>query len=613
MIVIFGLLIAVVTIGAGATVLLVTADLRPLIERYARTSLDRRLAIGALRIGWGNPLTVELRDLGLANAPWASAPDIVHIESISAEIDPWSLLGGVLRFQKLDVVRPTIVLERDADGTGNWRFGSSSSSRAAIVPKNRAQFPTLIDFRLHDGQVGYRISSGAVLRMDMRDLTIRTASDDQPVTLALDGAYNGAPGRLTVDAQSFSALRDASLPFSMAFSLVIASSTVDFNGTLTAPLDFDGAQGTLAIGGRDLGGFLKALDVETAADFPFAVAGTLRRTGDHWQLSDAKGKLAASAVTGTLALQEGGRGKPDDLVLALDFAQLDLRQFLAGGGKAAAASADDFAALSLRLDANRGTNFDASIRAKQLDYGAMRLADVAVHGAIAAGTLSVKQLAFAFAGGTVDASGTANTVPTGSHIAATAGFSGIDAGRVSEILGADAGQIAGKVEGGAALEMSGATVREALKASRGSAVFAMTQGSIARTLLERAATDLRLLLRKGEGSVPITCLLGIIDLRNGLGTISPLRLQTNEATLIGRGQLDLLRDRLDLTIKSAPASTGFLALDVPFRISGDFAALTVRPAIGVSAAWLDAPAKNSSELALPPTLQQLAERNPCRR
>src|SRR6202040_1149553 len=56
MIVIVGLLIAVVTIGAGATVLLVTADLRPLIERYARTSLHRRLAIGALRIGWGNPL-----------------------------------------------------------------------------------------------------------------------------------------------------------------------------------------------------------------------------------------------------------------------------------------------------------------------------------------------------------------------------------------------------------------------------------------------------------------------------------------------------------------------------------------------------------------------------
>ena len=88
MIVIFGLLIAVVTIGVGAIVLLVTADLRPLIERYARTSLHRRLAIGALRIGWGNPLTVELRDLDLANAPWGSAPDIVHIESISAEVGP---------------------------------------------------------------------------------------------------------------------------------------------------------------------------------------------------------------------------------------------------------------------------------------------------------------------------------------------------------------------------------------------------------------------------------------------------------------------------------------------------------------------------------------------
>ena len=141
----------------------------------------------------------------------------------------------------------------------------------------------------------------------------------------------------------------------------------------------------------------------------------------------------------------------------------------------------------------------------------------------------------------------------------------------------------------------------------------MSQGKIARALLERAATDLRSLFRKGEGSAPIKCLLGILDLRNGLGKISPLRLQTNEASLIGGGQVDLLRDRLDLTVKSDAASTGFLALDVPFRISGDFATLSVQTAIGASTAWLDAPAGNMSVRVLPPNLQQLAERNPCQR
>jgi uncharacterized protein involved in outer membrane biogenesis len=614
-IVILGLLGAAVALGGIAIVVLVTVDLRPLVEKYASRSLDRRLAIGALRVGWGNPLTVELHDLRLANAAWGSRPDMIQIESMSAEIEAWSLLGGVLRFRKLDIVKPAIVLERDTDGTGNWRFGarSLSSSGVAVVPKNRVQFPTLIDFRLRDGAMSYRTSSGAVLRLDAHEATIRADGEDRPVTLALDGDYNGAPGQLHAEMQSFVALRNASVPFGIAFSFSARSSTVEFEGTLTEPLDLDGAQGTLKLEGRDLGAFLKMLGSDAAADFPFSVAGTLQRTGDHWQLTDAKGKLAASAFTGTLALQEAGRGKPDDLTLALDFAQLDLRQLLGGGGKAAATGADDFGTFPLRVDDQRGTNVDASIKAKQLDYGAMRLADVAVRTTLTSGQIAVKRIAFVFAGGTVDASGTASTVPAGSRIAATAEFSGLDAGRVSEMLGADAGQFAGKAEGGAALEMSGQTVRQALKASRGSAVLGMTEGSVSRALLERAATDLRSFFRKGEGSAPIKCLLGIIDLRNGLGKVSLLRLQTNEAILIGGGQLDLLRDRLDLTVKSESSSTSFLALDVPFRVSGDFTALSVRPAIGVSTAWLDALARTNSARELPPNLLQLAGRNPCLR
>jgi uncharacterized protein involved in outer membrane biogenesis len=612
--VILWLLGGAVALGAGAIVLLVTVDLRSLIERYATESLDRRLAIGALRIGWGNPLSVELHDLRLANAPWGSSPDMVHIEGVSAEIDAWSLLGGALRFRKLEIIKPMIILERDADGTGNWRFGGSgSSSRVAIVPKDRTRVPTLIDLQVHDGQMGYRTSSGAVLRLDAHAATIRSAGDDQPVTLMLDGAYNGVPGQLHAEMPSFVALRNASVPLGIAFSFSAPSSTVEFKGTLTEPLDFDGAQGALRLEGSDLGALLTILGLEAAADFPFAVAGTLQRTGDHWQLSDAKGKFAASAFTGRLALDEAGRGRADDLTLALDFAQLDLRQLLAGGGKTATVSADDFGAFSLRIDDKRGTNIDASIKAKRLDYGAMRLADVAVHTTITSGQIAVERVAFAFAGGTVDAAGTANTVAAGSRIAATAGFSALDAARVAEMLGADAGQFAGQVEGGMVLDMSGQTVRDALKVSRGSAVLGMSRGSVSRALLERAATDLRSFFRRGEGAASIKCLLGIIELRNGVGRVSPLRLQTNEATLIGGGQLDLLRHRLDLTIKSESSSTGFLALDVPFRVSGDFATLSVQPAIGVSTAWLDASARNDSGRELSPNLQQLAGRNPCLR
>jgi uncharacterized protein involved in outer membrane biogenesis len=122
---VFALLGAIVLIVAGAVVLLVSVDLRPVIEAYGSKSLDRRMTIGTLRIGWGNPLSFELWDFRLANAPWGSSPEMGQIESASGEIDLWSLFGGAMRFEKLVVVKPVIVLERNADGTGNWRFGKA--------------------------------------------------------------------------------------------------------------------------------------------------------------------------------------------------------------------------------------------------------------------------------------------------------------------------------------------------------------------------------------------------------------------------------------------------------------------------------------------------------
>jgi AsmA family protein len=614
--VILGLLGAVVALGAAAIVLLSTMDPRPLVEGYASKSFGRHVSIGALRIGWGDPLTVELRDLRIANAPWGSEPDMVRVESLSAEIDLWSLLSGFLRIPKLEIVKPSIILERDAEGGGNWRFNRSgplAPSRSAIVPRNRAQVPTLIDFRLRDGRIGYRTSSGAILRGVMHELTIRSGGDDDAIALALDGAYNDTAARVTAEMQSFAALRNGSVPFGMVLSVATTSSTVDFNGTMTEPFDFDGVQGSLRIDGRDLGGFLKIFDAEIAAAFPVSVVGMLHRTGDNWQLSDAKGKLATNGFIGTFALLEAGRATPDDVALTLNFSRLDLNQLLKGDGTANTSGAATLGAQSLRLDGKRATNIDATIKAAQLDYGAIHVGDVALHGTIVTGRIALSQLNFVVASGTFDGSGVAQTVANGTHVTGTAGFSGIDAGRLSESLGAEAGQFAGKLDGGLMFEMTGETVKGALKASGGHAALAMTQGSVARALLERASTDLRSLFRKDEGAARIGCLLAVIDLRNGVGTISPLRLQTQNTTLIGGGRVDLLGDRLDVTIKSEAASTGFFALDVPFRVSGNFAALGVQPVIASSTAWLDAPARNNPAHELPPRLQPLAERNPCLR
>jgi hypothetical protein len=100
-------------------------------------------------------------------------------------------------------------------------------------------------------------------------------------------------------------------------------------------------------------------------------------------------------------------------------------------------------------------------------------------------------------------------------------------------------------------------------------------------------------------------LLGIVDLSDGVGTIAPLRLRTADTSLIGAGQVDLGRDRLDLVIKGE--KSGGLALDLPLRVSGAFADIHVGLARD-SAGVLEA---SHAPPPLPADLQRLAQRNGC--
>jgi hypothetical protein len=136
----------------------------------------------------------------------------------------------------------------------------------------------------------------------------------------------------------------------------------------------------------------------------------------------------------------------------------------------------------------------------------------------------------------------------------------------------------------------------------------MKGGTIARQVIEMASTDIRLLFRKTEGTTPVSCLLGVLNMNDGVGNISPLRIRAASGTVVGEAQFDLYRRTFDLTIGSQPASTGIFALDIPIRVYGTFANPTVRPA-----QW--SPANRArvatSASRLPPSLLQLVNRNPC--
>lgn len=608
----------VLAVGAAAALL---AWPRGAGQMLASRLLDRQVHVAELSITLGDPVRLTVRGLQIANMPNGSSADMIAIEAIDAALDRAALLQGKLIYESLQVTRPRITLERDAGGKGNWEFGSggssedaaTSDSRLVLVPKNRQQFPSLLNFRLTGGELRFRTSSGKWLRLPLDDLTIQAANEDAPVSLVLDGGYNDTDAQLTATTASFNAFRDASKPFDAGFSIAMPGVKLDFKGVLDRPLDFDKVEGRLALEARRLNDLIGIFDTPTGIAAPLKLAGGLTRNGDAWRLEDARGDIGGNAFTGRIALDEGNRGEADDLQFRLDFDRLDLPTVLPQGN-----SSDDWRKAKLRPDtAPDAARLDLQISADALHYHDHSLKQVAIAVEVAAGLIRLHgatanlgtpaNLGMPDRAGHLRLNGELRAIDSDSaSLTANLQFDRAEAGTLLQALGLRDGatQLAGAVEGRANVSMRGAVLGEALKTTRGHAVIAMQRGRIARSLVEAASADLSAIFRNRGDSTALRCLLGIAEIRNGVVVLGPLTLRSDDGTIRGGGGIDLGRQHLDLVLRSDPKTTGFLALDIPLHLSGPLNNIAAKPDRQAAL-----PSQTLPEL--PPAQALLARANPC--
>jgi uncharacterized protein YhdP len=601
-IVILSLLLVLVLLAGAGVLWVMNLDYRSYAEHKGSDALGRKVTIGALTIGWGDPLTIEVRDLRIANAPWGTRPDMVRVEHIVAAVDVRPLLKGTIRYRRLEATRPDILLERDQKGTGNWKFaGSSGSGGLGLMPKDRTEFPSLLDFLLQDATITYRTTSGKPLVIALKQATVRSAGEDQPVTLAAEGAYNDLPAALKATTDSFNALRDGSVPFGEKFTLANADSMIAFDGHLMNPLDLDAIdKAALTIDTKDFGKLLEAFDAGLPAAFPVKLSGDLSRQGNHWEIDGISGAMAENPVTGAFVLDEGPRGGTDKMAIKARYETLVLDSML---GKERAAT--DWKAIELQLPDKTAPVIAADLAAERLKHGKTTLSGFALAGTAAPGALDIDRIKFVMAGATFQANATAKSEGKATQLHVNAGLPGASLTELLKSFGAATNQIAGQISARIALDATASTLGEVLSHGQGSAVFAMIDGKVSRDVVEKASADLRTLFRKGEGMSSVRCLLGIATIENGVAQVSPLILRTPEATLTGGGTIDLGKSTLDLTIRSDPKSTGFFALDLPIRISGALDAPSAAP---------DSKAKFQTNLALPElpkSIRKVAEESRC--
>jgi hypothetical protein len=396
----------------------------------------------------------------------------------------------------------------------------------------------------------------------------------------------------------------------------VAGATMTYKGTIADLLRFDGLSGQITVDAPRPGDLGRLVGADFQAYLPLQLSGLLTEANSFWRISPATGRLAGSALSGSLSLAEGALGEPDNIAANLDFPDLDLAPLVsAARANAAAASAGGG---SVPHDADPGVTVALRLTAGQARLDGARFTAVDLDANATPDRLSVAALSFGAVGGTLRLSGTVETIaarPAAQiHVQISGAASGIDASEIAAAAGLAAGRLGGKLNMLMAFEttgeIAGRTLRDVLRAGRGTLVLSLLDGSIAREVIELASVDLRVLLRHGQGTTRLACLLGVLNVRNGVGILAPFRLRTPEGVITGGGQIDLLRETLDVGIHSESASTGFFALDVPIQISGSLHKPSIQPTRPGDPRAMEA--QGAAAIAqLPEPQKALAARQPC--
>ncbi len=192
---------------AAAGIAIWTVDLDRFIapiRSQVQAATGRDLEIRG-RIGWAlfpEPAIV-LSDVSVANAPWARAPALATARRVEAQIALLPLLARRLEFARLDVFEPTIALETDAHGRGNWEA-------TGATPPEIASASGAIDS-----------ASPSVLG----ELALRRG------TVTFDGGRSDTPVRATIDVITLRA-RDAASPIDVDFRGTVGDAAVAVAGRL---------------------------------------------------------------------------------------------------------------------------------------------------------------------------------------------------------------------------------------------------------------------------------------------------------------------------------------------------------------------------------------------
>ena len=176
------------------------------LQQRVKEATGRDLTVtGGVDLKLGLEPKLVIDDVSLSNASWGKQPQMITAKHLEAQIALLPLLRKRFEIVRFKLVEPSIALETDKSGNGNWEFPSLA---AAATAKAAAPAPSggtlgafaIGDLAISDGSLTYRDGrTGEITTVVIQDLTVHARDAQSPISGSFRGRINDTPIALEGD------------------------------------------------------------------------------------------------------------------------------------------------------------------------------------------------------------------------------------------------------------------------------------------------------------------------------------------------------------------------------------------------------------------------------
>jgi uncharacterized protein involved in outer membrane biogenesis len=524
------------------------------IQQRVKDATGRDLEVrGGIDLKLGLEPKLVLDDVTLGNASWSKQPQMLSAKHVEAQIALLPLLLKRFEIVRFKLIEPTIALETDSGGKGNWEFPALPAAPHGATPAPSGGTLggfAVGDVAISDGTVTFRDGkTGDVTKVVIEDLSVHARDAQSPVSGRFRGSVNDTAVALEGDFGPLEQLLRQRWPY-----------PVTVQGEINGKKASVGTQVTVQ--------------------------------GNVVGLDELKIGSGSSTMTGKMAVLTGG-ARPK-LTFKLDAATFSFADFALpakeAAAKAAARSKYLFSDETIAVAALK--DFDAE---GEVTIGTLALPDgrhldqVHVQLTLVNGKLDVPVVQASGFGGTVlgraqlDASRAPDAALT-LHLEAK----NLDLGALLAAAGVKREMQGGKTEVKADLSAHGASPRQWAGSANGNVIAVVGPATLVNP---KGSTDVpldRLLeavnpFRSVDASTQLHCAVVRMPLKNGVASIDrSIAAETSKLGATASGTVDFRSETLDLSIK--PQIRQGVSIAVPqvaelVRFRGPFTS----PSVGIDA------------------------------